>query len=81
MTSTTLKSKLLSCLNRHALENDKHKVRQRIEDKLVPWVVANLFAFPELVAEQFIFINLMPVDKTSISSTLHSLMIYSLLQV
>lgn len=37
------------------------KFRADMERKLVPWVVAKLSSFPELMAEPFIFVDMMPV--------------------
>jgi hypothetical protein len=62
-----VQTKLVNYLRRNASKSDKVKVRQRMEDKIVPWVIANLTAFPELPANDFVFVHLMPVTLTPIS--------------
>jgi hypothetical protein len=62
-----------------ARRGDTVKARIWQEERLVPYVVANLSAFPELLAEPFVFVNLRPVrnalleDVFRLTDTAHSL--------
>jgi hypothetical protein len=71
MTKETLRTQLRNVINDKASKDEKGKIRNRMEDRLAPWVVANLSASPELLAEDFIFIHLMSV--TTIVQNLDSL--------
>lgn len=61
MTKATLKVRLLARVTPYALQSDPVKVREGMEDKLIPWVVANVSSFPELHSEPLIFVNIIPV--------------------
>ncbi|KAJ4370371.1 hypothetical protein N0V83_004889 [Neocucurbitaria cava] len=59
-TKEMLKGRLLGHDVPDFLRRTAVKVRADMERKLVPWVVAKLSSFPELMAEPFIFVDMMP---------------------
>jgi hypothetical protein len=61
MTKATLKLKLKAMKTHVGAIPVDIKVRMRMEKRLVPWVVANLPCFPELLSQPFVFCNMVPV--------------------
>lgn len=44
---------------------DHARTRMELDNKLAPWVMANLSSFPELYAEPVLFVHTMPVSVAS----------------
>jgi hypothetical protein len=44
------------------MQSNAVKVREGMEEHLIPWVVAHPSTFPELLGETFIFTNMLPVS-------------------
>lgn len=63
LTKANLKSKLLTPLRSKALDDNPSRVREAMESNLMPWVMANSSAFPELLNEAFMFISILPVSR------------------
>jgi hypothetical protein len=62
MTKGILKSKLLGRDVRSVVQNTPTKVRDLMEQKLIPWVISHPSTFPELLSESFMFVNIIPVS-------------------
>ncbi|KAF2832579.1 hypothetical protein CC86DRAFT_91391 [Ophiobolus disseminans] len=60
-TKSTLKKGLARSANSVMYAGNPVKSRKNMEDKLIPWVVENVSAFPELWAEPFLFIHMLLV--------------------
>jgi hypothetical protein len=70
MTKGLLKSKLLGRDVRSVMQNTPTKVRDLMEQKLIPWVISHPSTFPELLSEPFMFVNIIPVSlQLSVNSS------------